>query len=177
MQVTGRPGRWLFSVECIIHDREVFFRVSPIADPILPNQDPRAKDPDYQQLSYATNMIASLRLERDIERASHNRTRHEADCRIAALEAQVASREAELQGYLAVVDTGNTSQRLNRERPFHTSHSQPTSRRHSSVAQHQHRDLPDVSTAQEETPWTSNKAHALETEVKGLFERVCFLVI
>lgn len=45
-------------------------------------------------------MISSLRNERDIEREAHQKTRDEAECRITALQAQVACREAQLESYV-----------------------------------------------------------------------------
>jgi hypothetical protein len=67
-------------------------------------------------MSYASAMIAALRLERDAERTSHNRTRQQADSRIANLEAQLAIREAELEA--CVVHTGITIQKANAPQSF-----------------------------------------------------------
>jgi hypothetical protein len=48
-------------------------------------------------LSYASSILASLRLERDNERKAHARTRDLAEKRILGLEAQLSRREVELE--------------------------------------------------------------------------------
>jgi hypothetical protein len=141
--------------------------IIPITDPIVPNTDPRAATTENQQLSYATNMIASLRVERDLERAAHDRTRHETDSRIAALEARVASREAELEASLSLThDIFSQEQRQK-------SHGQRT------VGRQLDESVEDDSRRASMTrgiTQTCKPGHeALEAQVKNLFNRVCSL--
>ncbi|TFK73267.1 hypothetical protein BDN72DRAFT_214319 [Pluteus cervinus] len=55
---------------------------------------------DEELLAYAASIIENLRSERDRERRSHQLTRESAEQRIRKLEAQLARREAELEGCL-----------------------------------------------------------------------------
>ena len=68
-------------------------------DPPLGNQAPHkgSSESDERLLLYAAAMVASLRSERDSERRAHEQTRHDAESRIALLEAQLARREAQLE--------------------------------------------------------------------------------
>src|ERR1700690_3026241 len=53
---------------------------------------------------YATAIISSLRSERDLERNAHEKTRHQAECRIIELEAHLARRDAELAARITPTD-------------------------------------------------------------------------
>jgi len=80
--------------------------LSTDTEPVVSDQRSRrsASDSENELLSYASSMISTLRLQRDGERFAHKQTREQADSRIAILEGQLASREAELEAYAAHTD-------------------------------------------------------------------------
>jgi len=140
-------------------------------DSVVPNQDPRVNDSDLHQLSYSSAIIASLRSERDMERAAHKRTRREAEDRIAALEAQVRNREAELEACSILTHAETCSRRVHDQPPFCSVHGQPMTRSHLNPS---HSDmLRSIPTRHDDmVRAASARNKALEMEVKGLFERV-----
>ena len=82
----------------------MLFCTSFSSDPISPKQHSRRHAEHDDFLPYASSLIATLKTERDLERSAHQQTRQKSESRIAVLEAQLASREAELEACVAYSD-------------------------------------------------------------------------
>ncbi|EPQ56773.1 hypothetical protein GLOTRDRAFT_121105 [Gloeophyllum trabeum ATCC 11539] len=108
--------------------------------------------------AYASALIASLRVERDLERKAHAITRRDAEHRVALLEAQVARRDAELEACI-----------------FHPEHMSKLQ-----AAEHEPKLVPlsakDTSLSEEDIisvlEMTARRNRALELEVKEIAARL-----
>jgi hypothetical protein len=131
-----------------------------------PSSNSSEQDFNDELQTYATAIISSLRSERDFERNAHEQTRHQAECRIMELEAQLARRDAELAACITHKDgflteshyQGRKSQPLN---DHETVSSRQNDNRHMTKEE-----------AIQVMEATSARNKTLEQEVQGLFNRV-----
>lgn len=105
MSLTSLVG-W-FSLSWSWKCRTTFLFVSVVIDPLSRQQNTHAVDAENRLHVYASAMIASLRMERDMERKTHQQTVQHAEARVLFLEAKLARREAELE--LCVLHTCDCS--------------------------------------------------------------------
>lgn len=115
---------------------------------------------------YATAIISSLRSERDLERNSHEHTRHQAECRIIELEAQLARRDAELAAHITHTDgfLRESHDQGRKSRPL-------KDQKKVSSSQNGNRHMTKEEAIQVMEA-TSARNKTLEQEVQGLFDKV-----
>jgi hypothetical protein len=108
-------------------------------------------------------MISSLRVERDLERQSHQQTRQQAEYHIIELQAQLARRDAELEAYITRTDEFPSPENApRRNSQFHKDkESGPSVDRHITKEE-----------ALRVMEATAAKNKLLELEVQGLFKKV-----
>lgn len=134
-------------------------------EPYTSPPNTKVNDSDKQLQAYATAIINTLRIERDLERKAHEKTRQNDEFRIIELEAQLARREAELEACRCAVHGGDSlDQRRHRvyssrDRETIKVDSHPTPR----ITKDEAIKIMDI---------TSTKNKLLELEVQGLAKRV-----
>ncbi|KIM88483.1 hypothetical protein PILCRDRAFT_814379 [Piloderma croceum F 1598] len=145
------------------HIRSTHF-VEPLTRHPSSNSSEQSFNDEVQM--YATAIISSLRSERDLERNAHEQTRHQAECRIIELEAQLARRDAELAARITHTD-GFLSESHDQERK-----SQPLND-HGKVSscQNDNRHMTKDEAIQVMEA-TSARNKTLEQEVQGLFDKL-----
>ncbi|KAJ3534218.1 hypothetical protein NMY22_g7019 [Coprinellus aureogranulatus] len=130
-----------------------------LLDPIPPPEPLRSTSGDSDELlSYAATMLEVARRERNLERKAHQKTKEWAHSRIAALEAQLSRREAELARC--------ATHCLPPERSPTTQQQPPPS-----YPQHEAEGMPYqqyIDTLQ----WTVSKNQTLEREIQALSEKL-----